>query len=318
MFETLGHYKILERIGAGGMGEVYRARDTHHGRTVAVQVIVADVAKDPDQRARLVEDARIAAALSHPNIAVLYESGEDQDQLFLVYEYVPGKTLRSTIGGAPLNPRRAVDLAVQIADALADAHGADVVHLNLSPDTIMVTPKGNAKVLDFGLAAWARLGAERQKSVPSTGRPATTAETAAYISTEQAQGAAVDHRFDIFSLGVVMFEMLAGKLPPATAAGDAMGPAPSAVNRALPVELDAIVSRALAKNPDRRYESSATLAAELRSVAALLDTRSETQNASPPPVLAKGRRSSGGRWMWLLLLFAALAALAWYGRGLIG
>jgi serine/threonine protein kinase len=289
MFETLGHYKILERIGAGDMGEVFRARDTHHGRTVAVQVIVSDVAADPVQRARLIEDARIAAALSHPNIALLYESGEDQDQLFLVYEYVPGKTLKRTIGGAPLNPRRAVDLAVQIADALADAHAAGVVHRNLSSETIMVTPKGNAKVLDFGLAAWATRGAERE------------------------QDETLHQRSDILSLGVVMFEMMTGRLPPAAAA-----PAPSTQNRSLPVELDPIVGRALAPDLNQRYESAATVAAELRSVGALLDQRSDAQEAAAPPVTMKPRGSSAGGWMWLLLLFAALAALAWYARDAIG
>jgi eukaryotic-like serine/threonine-protein kinase len=290
MFETLGHYKILERIGAGDMGEVFRARDTHHGRTVAVQVIVADVATDPVQRARLIEDARIAAGLSHPNIALLYESGEDQDQLFLVYEYVPGKTLKRTIGGAPLNPRRAVDLAVQIADA----HAAGVVHRNLSPDTIMVTPKGNAKVLDFGLAAWATRGAEQG-------------------SPEHEQGETLNQGGDIHSLGVLMFEMMTGRLPPSAAA-----PAPSTLNRSLPIELDAIVRRALTPDLDQRYESAATLAAELRSVGALLDERSDAQEAAAPPVTMKPRRSSAGRWMWLLLLLAALAVLAWYARSSIG
>lgn len=293
MFETLGHYKILERIGAGDMGEVFRARDTHHGRTVAVQVIVSDVAADPVQRARLIEDARIAAALSHPNIALLYESGEDQDQLFLVYEYVPGKTLKRTIGGAPLNPRRAVDLAVQIADALADAHAAGVVHRNLSSGTIMVTPKGNAKVLDFGLAAWATRGAEREQG--------------------SQQGETLHQRGDILALGIVMFEMMTGRLPPAAAA-----PAPSTLNRSLPVELDPIVGRALAPDLNQRYESAATVAAELRSVGALLDERSDAQEAAAPPVTMKPRRSSAGRWMWLLLLLAALAALAWYARDFIG
>jgi serine/threonine-protein kinase len=275
------------------MGEVFRARDTHHGRTVAVQVIVADVAADPVQRARLIEDARIAAALSHPNIALLYESGEDQDQLFLVYEYVPGKTLKRTIGGAPLNPRRAVDLSVQIADALADAHAAGVVHRNLSSDTIMVTPKGNAKVLDFGLAAWAMRGAEREQG--------------------SQQGETLHRHGDILSLGVVMFEMMTGRLPPAAAA-----PAPSTLNRSLPVELDDIVRRALTPDLNQRYESAATLAAELRSVGALLDERSDAQEAAAPPVTMKPRRSLAGRWMWLLLLLAALAALAWYARDSLG
>ena len=162
MFESLGHYKILDRIGAGGMGEVYRARDTRLGRTVALKVLDPHVAGDPERRARFLQDARAAAALSHPNIAALYEIGEDQGQLFLVFEFVPGETLKTVIGGRPLNPRRAIDLAVQIADALADAHAEGIVHRDIKPDNIIVTPKGNAKILDFGLAAWTTGGAERE------------------------------------------------------------------------------------------------------------------------------------------------------------
>jgi serine/threonine protein kinase len=180
MFETLGHYKILDRIGAGGLGEVYRARDTRLGRTVAIKVLTADVAGAPDRRARLVRDARAAAVLSHPNIAALYEVGEDQDQLFLVFEYVPGETLKNTIAGRPLNPRRAIDLAVQIADALADAHAAGLVHRDLTSDNIFVTPKGNAKLLDFGLAAWTTSGIARVQAVTQA---ASAAETPATVSS---------------------------------------------------------------------------------------------------------------------------------------
>ena len=158
MFETLGQYKILDRIGAGSMGDVYRARDTRsrpHGRDQGAS------AGDRRRRraARAVPaEARTAASLSHPNIAALYEVGEDQDQLFLVFEFVPGETLKNTIAGRPLNPRRAVDLGVQIADALADAHAAGLVHRDLGCNNIIVTPKGNAKMLDFGLATWTRRG----------------------------------------------------------------------------------------------------------------------------------------------------------------
>jgi serine/threonine-protein kinase len=300
MFETLGQYKILERIGTGDMGEVFRARDTHHGRTVAVQVIVPGVAADPDQRARLIDDARIASALSHPNIAILYECAEDQGQLFLVYEHVPGSTLKRTIGGAPLNPRRAVDLAIQIADALADGHAAGLVHSNLTSETVMVTPKGNAKVVDFGLAAWVTRDAEPNREPVADARP------------EQARGDAVDHRRDIFAFGAVMFEMLTGSPPIAFPV-----PAPSEKNRSLPVELDAIVNRAVAPDPNQRYESAATIAAELRSVGALLDARSEAEEAAAPIVPTRTGRTSTTRWIWWLLGLAALVALGWYARGYI-
>ena len=329
MFETLGHYKILDRIGAGGMGEVYRARDTRLGRTVAIKVMIAGVADDPDRRARFLQEARATAALSHPNIAALYEIGEDQDQLFLVFEYVPGETLKNVIAGRPLNPRRAIDLAVQIADALADAHAEGIVHRDIKSDNIIVTPKGNAKILDFGLATWTAGGAQReqagQAATMMNTAPGTTLGTVAYLSPEQALGEQVDHRTDIFSLGVVMFEMLTGTLPFTGTTSTALAlqivqapaPLPSAVNGSLPAELDPIVGKAMAKSLEQRYESAVTLSAELRSVGAILDVRSDTQEAAGVFVPAQPARRSTGRWilLLLLLLLVALGAAAWYERG---
>ena len=138
MIETLGLYKILDRIGTRAMGEVFRARDTRLGRTVAITVVSPDIAGHPDRRERFVSDAGGAAALSHPNIAAVYEVGVDREQLFLVCEFVPGETLRTVTSGRPMNPRRAIDLAVQIGDALADAHAAGMVHRDIRPDNIIV------------------------------------------------------------------------------------------------------------------------------------------------------------------------------------
>ncbi|PYQ78944.1 MAG: hypothetical protein DMG01_10195, partial [Acidobacteria bacterium] len=260
MVEQLGQYKILDRIGAGGMGDVYRARDTRLGRTVAIKVLSAAVADDPARRERFMREARAAAALSHPNIAALYEIGEDAGELFLAFEYVPGETLRALIGGRPLNPRRAIDLGVQIADALADAHAEGIVHRDIKPDNIIVTPKGNAKILDFGLATWTAGGAERAHAADAATMMATGTGTAigtiAYMSPEQALGEAVDQRTDIFSLGIVMFEMLTGKPPFSGATATALSlqivqapaPAPSSINKSLPKEFDGIVLKALAKS----------------------------------------------------------------------
>jgi len=325
MVESLGQYKILERIGAGGMGDVYRARDTRLGRTVAIKVLAASVANDPDRRDRFMREARASAALSHPNIAALYEVGEDQGELFLAFEFVPGETLRKTIGGRPMNPRRAIDLAVQIADALADAHAAGIIHRDIKPDNILVTPKGNAKILDFGLATWTSGGAERehaadQQTLMVTGA-GTTMGTVAYMSPEQALGERVDHRTDIFSLGIVLYEMLTGKLPFNGTTSTAMAlqivqasaPRPSSVNRALPVELDAIVTKMLAKSLDQRYESAATLAAELRSIGAILDVRTEREEKIQP-VIAAGRSRSWIGPLLLVAILAALAATAWFER----
>jgi len=326
MLETLGQYKILDRIGAGGMGEVYRARDTRLGRTVAIKVLPAEVATDPERRDRLVREARATAALSHPNIAALYEIGEDQGHMFLVFEFVPGDTLKTVIAGRPLNPRRVIDLGTQIADALADAHAAGIVHRDIKPGNIIVTPKGAAKILDFGLATWTGGGVEREHAGHETTRLATSAGTTlgtvAYMSPEQALGEAVDQRTDIFSLGIVLFEMLTGRLPfsgktPTALAlqiVQAPAPVPSAVNPSLPRELDPIVAKALAKSLDGRYESAATLGAELRSIAAILDVRTETTETARAGALVQHRRGRRG-WTAAVLALAALAAAGWFERG---
>jgi serine/threonine-protein kinase len=326
MFETLGQYKILERIGAGGMGDVYRARDTRLGRTVAIKVLSANVAGDPDRRERFMREARAAAALSHPNIAALYEVGEDQGELFLAFEFVPGETLRAVVGGRPMNVRRAIELAIQVADALADAHAAGIVHRDIKPDNIIVTPKGNAKILDFGLATWTAGGAEREQAGDAATMLATkvgtTLGTAAYMSPEQALGERIDQRTDIFSLGIVLFEMLTGKLPfgGATATAVALqivqtpAPAPSAVNKSVPRELDAIVVKALEKNVEQRYLSAATFAADLRSVLAVLDARAMSEpKPSGAPAGVAARRSWGGTVAGLLIV-GALVLAAWYER----
>jgi serine/threonine-protein kinase len=326
MPDTLGHYKILDRIGAGGVGELYRARDTKHGRTVALRVVRQDLLADAQRHARFLEDAKKTTALSHPCLATMFETGEDQGQLFLASEYVPGQTLRAAIGGHAINPRRAIAFAAQIADALAEAHFAGIFHGDLRPDNVIVTPKGNAKVLDMGLAAWTAGGAARARAGLATTTTAlqdgVVARTAPYISPEQALGEAVDHRTDIFSLGVVLFEMLTGRVPFLASAATEVtheavhGPlvAPTTINKQLPVEIDAIVERMLAKNPADRYESASTVAAELRSVSAILDARG--QNAPAPPVPRAARRSSSVGWIAVAAVLAGIAALIWFATRL--
>jgi eukaryotic-like serine/threonine-protein kinase len=326
MMETLGLYKILDRIGAGAMGEVYRARDTRLGRTVAITVMSPAVIGDPDRRERFLSEARVAATLSHPNIAALYEIGDEQGQLFLVCEFVPGETLRTVTSGRPMNPRRAIDLAVQIGDALADAHAVGIVHRDIRPENIIVTPKGNAKILDFGLASWTGSDAVREQ-LAGVGRAITTTErgqapspgAVAYLSPEQALGEQVDHRTDIFSLGTVLFEMLTGTLPFTGTTSSALAlqivhaaaPAPSSVHKSLPRELDVIVGKALAKSLDQRYEAAATFAAELRSVAAILEVRNEASEPASTLVALQRRQRSYIGWIVAVIVLAALAA-GWF------
>jgi non-specific serine/threonine protein kinase len=238
---------------------------------------------------------------------------------------VPGDTLKKLIAGRPVNPRRAIDLTVQIADALADAHAEGIVHRDIKPDNIIVTPKGNAKILDFGLATWTTGGAEREQAATmmetSVG---TTLGTVAYMSPEQALGERVDQRTDIFSLGIVLFEMLTGKLPFSGVTSTALAlrlvqaaaPAPSSINRSLPIEFDPIVARALSKSLDQRYETAATFAAELRSLGAILDERSDSEEMAaafaPAP---KVRRRGIAGWIVPVLVLGAIAAGSWYERG---
>jgi eukaryotic-like serine/threonine-protein kinase len=291
MIAQVGHYRILERIGAGGLGEVYRARDTRFGRTVALKVVDEAIARDPDSRARLMADAQTAAALSHPNIAALYEAGEDNARLFLAFEFVPGETLETMIAGGALNPRHVAEHGIQVADALAEAHASGLIHGDIRSHNIVVTPKGSAKILDFGLSTW------------------TGGDISAYKSPEQLEHLSLDHRTDIFSFGVVLFEMLTGRRPFNGTGETLSSPAPvaSAVNPALRPDFDVIVARALAKKPDDRYEAAATLAAELRSVAAMLDVRSgeaEPATAAPPRMVRRPPRKSRTP------IFVGLVALA--------
>ena len=203
--DSIAHYRILERVGESRLGEVFRARDTRLGRTVAIKIPPDAVENNPAKRDALLADARAAAALSHPNIALLYEAGDDNGRAFLACEFVPGDPLDRVIDGRPLNPRRAIDLTVQIADALADAHAAELAHGNLTADAVVVTPKGSAKILDVGLARWTR-----------------------------ADGQPGDEAGDVRELERLFFEMLTGKAPGV----DRL--APTALNKSLPAEVDEV------------------------------------------------------------------------------
>src|SRR5262245_13388543 len=200
--DRLGHYDILDRLGTGGMGEVYRARDTTLGRTVAIKMLPEALVDDPERRERLLREARASAALSHPNICALFEVGSDDTRQYLVFEYVAGDTLRQVIAGRALNVRTAIEIGVQLADALADAHAAGVVHRDIKPENIIITPRGQPKILDFGLASFAASAVSRDNAttVMKTA-DGVTMGTVAYMSPEQALGTGYDHRTDIFSLG---------------------------------------------------------------------------------------------------------------------
>jgi len=206
--KTISHYKILEKLGEGGMGVVYKAEDTKLRRTVALKFLPPELTRDSEAKERFIHEARAAAALNHPNICTIHEIDESEGQFFIAMEYVEGESLKDVIeGNLPkvLNFREALDLASRVADGLNEAHGKGIIHRDIKPDNIMITSKGQAKIMDFGLA--------KLRGQTKLTREGTTLGTVAYMSPEQARGDEVDHRTDIWSLGVILYEMLTGHLP---------------------------------------------------------------------------------------------------------
>lgn len=281
---SIAHYKLLELIGREAIGEVYRARDTKVGRTVALKILYPDLVADDTRRVALFDEARLAASLSHPNIAALFEAAEADGVSYFAYEFAVGAPLREEMAGRPMNPARAVELSIQMADALADGHANGVLHGDLRPDTVGVTAKGSAKLLDFGMWRWTRGGNVRRAAALSPDSlPPEDVSIVSYMAPEQALGGETDGRADLFSLGILLYEMLTGRNPfkGATVTESLMNvirltpQPPSTINPDVPQELDAIVMRALAKDLNARYQSAASMSAELRKVAVALDVRAE-------------------------------------------
>jgi len=205
----LGNFEIVKLLGRGGMGEVWRARDARLKRDVAIKVLPAGLARDPDRIARFEREARAASALNHPNIVAIYDIGRDNGTYWIASELVSGETLRRMIERGPLPAPKAVEIATQVAAGLAAAHAASLVHRDLKPDNIMVTRGGQVKILDFGLAKQRRTAADSTTSYLTD--EGTVLGTAGYMSPEQVRGEPVDHRSDLFSFGVVLYEMLSGR-----------------------------------------------------------------------------------------------------------
>ena len=284
---------------------------------------IPEIAGDPHRLARLLEDAAAAARLSHPNIATLWDVGEADGQTYLAYEFVAGNRLRDEAGGVAMHPRRALDIAIQIADGVSDAHANGVIHGDLRPDTVMVTGKGSAKILDFGMAQWTRGGALRDRAAAEfETMPAEAVSILAYLSPEQALGGAVDARTDVFSVAVIAYELVTGMNPfsAATASQTIMNviqshvPAPSEVNPAVPKDLDAVLGHALAPDLMARSQSTAALAAELRTVAAIVDVRTGDTTAPSAllPIDETPDRNAAGLLTAALVAAAAAAGAMWW------
>lgn len=271
------HYRIGARLGAGGMGEVYRAEDLRLGRSVALKFLPPALKSDPESRGRLLNEARAASMLRSPNIAVTYDIGEHAGADFIVMEYVEGEVLSTRVAAGPLPVREAVDIAMQVADALDEAHSRGIVHRDIKSANLIQTTRGLIKVLDFGLAKIMRPGVSdvTQPQMTSAG---LIIGTVSYMAPEQALGRTVDWRADLFSLGVVLFELLTGRMPfegstPTEIIDRILHETPPAVSRFTPVppELDAAVARALEKTPEFRYQSAREMYTDLRSIRASLD-----------------------------------------------
>ncbi len=314
---SLAHYKLGDQVSTDRLTDIYRANDTALGRTVTIRILRPEIAADTARRDALVAAARTALPLSHPNIAALFQVGEENGRYFFVFEHTPGETLRAAIAGNPLNLRRAVDLGVQLADALADAHGQLLIHGSLGPDSIVVTQKGRVKILGFGVPS-----IPPDRPIQSDG--SLSADEVECLAPERVLGAGGDARADIFSLGCVLFEMLTGRQPfSAATASDTMvailgrtPPPPSQANARVPEALDRVVERCLVKSVEGRADSAATIAADLREVAAGLEADERTDMPLPVPVRAPRRRRTWLIAFLIALCLAGLAALAalWFLR----
>jgi hypothetical protein len=318
----LGPYTVLGPLGSGGMGEVYRARDDRLGREVAVKVLRAEVAADANRLRRFEQEARAAGALNHPQLLSVFDTGVHERVPYLVFELLEGETLRERLAGGALATSRAVELAAGIADGLAAAHEKGIVHRDLKPENVFVTREGRPKILDFGLAKL-RPDSDSDTATHATTlsgvtTPGTVVGTLAYMSPEQLQGQRVDHRTDIFSLGLVLYEMLSGRRPfqretleATVAAVLAQDPPPVALGGAEPKPaLERIVARCLEKRPEARFQSAHDLAFALRSLPA-----TGTALTAAAPIQTGSRRGAGAR-VGAAALALALTALGgvWVGR----
>jgi serine/threonine protein kinase/Tfp pilus assembly protein PilF len=262
--KTISHYKILEKLGEGGMGVVYKAQDTKLDRIVALKFLPQHLTSDPVEKERFVHEAKAASALNHTNITTIYEIDEFQGQMFIVMEYCEGKTLKQIIEQETLSIRKVLDIGIQICEGLTIAHEKGIVHRDIKSANIMLTPRGQVKIMDFGLA--------KLKGATKLTQTRSTLGTAAYMSPEQAQGEEVDQRSDIFSFGVVLYELLTGKLPfggehQAAIIYSIINEEPQSVaryNNQVSVELERIVSKALVKEKEERYQHIDDLLADLR------------------------------------------------------
>jgi serine/threonine protein kinase/Tfp pilus assembly protein PilF len=304
--EKISHYRILEKLGAGGMGEVYLAEDDKLGRKLALKILPAAFTQDPARVARFQQEARAASALNHPNIITIYEVGEETGVHFIAAEFIAGHTLRQYLKSDGMDLREALEIVTQIASALQTAHEAGITHRDIKPENVMIRPDGYVKVLDFGLAKLTEksdssVDKEAATQIKAKTDPGTVMGTVTYMSPEQARGLAVDARSDIFSLGVVLYEMLTGRVPfdgrtttDVLAAILHVEPAPLSRYRSqTPPGLDVNLNKALRKDSDARYQTIKSFLSDLKYIKSRLDFEAEFARISHqlPAALTKPRIS---------------------------